>query len=81
MRMESRVDSASGMKTCAQAAWPASWIATARVSSAMYSTPTAVPASTVVMAWRRSSQAKAARPSWWACVSAIEQTCSIIAGE
>ena len=51
------------------------------VSSGTYSTPTAVPDSTVVSASTRSVHPKRARPSWWAMVSAIEQTCSIIAGE
>ena len=81
MRIERRVDSAPFMKTCPAAAWPASWIATARVSEAMYSIPIAVPDSIVVIASTRSSQANWSRPSWWAMVSAIEQTCSIIAGE
>ena len=69
------------MKTCPAAACPASWIATARVSEAMYSIPIAVPDSMVVIASTRSSQANWSRPSWWAIVSAIEQTWSIIAGE
>ena len=41
----------------------------------------AVPDSTVVIASTMSSQPNASRPVWWAIVSAIEQTCSIIAGE
>ena len=41
----------------------------------------AVPDSTVVMASTMSLYEKRSRPSWCACVSAIEQTCSIIAGE
>jgi hypothetical protein len=43
MRIESLVDSAPCMNTCPAAAWPASWIATAFVSEAMYSIPIAVP--------------------------------------
>ena len=43
--------------------------------------PTAVPASSVVIASTRSSHANASRPEWWAIVSAIDVTCSIIAGE
>ena len=43
--------------------------------------PIAVPDSTVVIASTMSGQLNAIRPSWWAIVSAIEQTCSIIAGE
>ena len=54
MRIESRVDSAPFMKTWPAAAWPASWIATARVSDAMYSIPIAVPDSIVVIASTRS---------------------------
>ena len=42
---------------------------------------TAVPDSTVVIALTMSSQPNASRPVWCATVSAIEQTCSIIAGE
>ena len=80
-RIERRVDSAPFMYTCAATAWPASWIATASVSSGTYSTPTAVPASTVVSASTRSVQPNCMRPSWWAMVSAMEQTCSIMAGE
>jgi hypothetical protein len=41
----------------------------------------AVPDSTVVIASTMSPQLNASRWSWWAIVSAIEQTCSIIAGE
>ena len=81
MRIEIRVDSAPFRNTWAAAAWPASWIATARVSSGTYSTPTAVPDSTVVIASMMSSRVNSGRPSWWARVSAIEQTCSTIAGE
>ncbi len=81
LRIESRVDSAPFRYACAAIAWPASWIATARVSSGTYSTLIAVPDSTVVIASTRSSQPNASRPEWWAIVSAIEQTCSIIAGE
>ena len=81
MRIEIRVDSAPFRNTWAAAACPASWIATARVSSGTYSTPTAVPDSTVVIASMMSSRVKFRRPSWWARVSAIEQTCSTIAGE
>jgi hypothetical protein len=56
-------------------------MATARVSAGTYSTRTAVPDSIVVIASTMSCQAKRIRPSEWANVSAIEQTCSIIAGE
>ena len=56
-------------------------MATARVSAGTYSTLTAVPVSIVVIASTRSYQPNSGRPSWWATVSAIEQTCSIIAGE
>ena len=42
--------------------------------------PTAVPASRVVIASTRSSQVKASRFEWWAIVSAIDVTCSSIAG-
>ena len=51
------------MYTWLAAAWPASWIATARVSAGTYSTPTAVPDSTVVMASTMSSHSNAGRPS------------------
>ena len=51
------------------------------VSFCTYSTPTAVPASSVVIASTRSSQANCSRPEWCAIVSAIDVTCSIIAGE
>ena len=61
MRIESRVDSAPFMYTWAAAACPASWTATARVSSGMYSTPIAVPDSTVVIASRMSSRLKRSR--------------------
>ena len=81
IRIESRVDSVSFMNTWLATAWPASWIATARVSSGTYSMLIAVPDSTVVIASKRSSNSNPGRPSWWAIVSAIEQTCSIIAGE
>ena len=47
---------------------PASWIATARVSSGTYSMLIAVPDSTVVIASTRSSQPNASRPEWWAIV-------------
>jgi hypothetical protein len=40
-----------------------------------------VPDSIVVIASTRSPHANRSRPSWWAIVSAIEQTWSIIAGE
>ena len=56
-------------------------MATARVSSATYSTRTALPDSTVVIASTMSPHPKRSRPSWWEYVSAIEQTCSIMAGE
>ena len=55
-------------------------MATARLSSGTYSTPTAVPASSVVMASTRSSQVSASRLEWCAIVSAIDVTCSSIAG-
>ncbi len=41
----------------------------------------AVPDSTVAIASKMSSQLKRSRPEWCAYVSAIEHTCSIIAGE
>ena len=62
-------------------AWPASWIATARVSRGVYFTPMAVPDSMTVIASTRCCQVNAVWPSWCAFVSAIEQICSIIAGE
>jgi hypothetical protein len=61
--IEMRVDSAPSMYTCDATACPASWIATARVSSGMYSMPTAVPDSTVVIASTMSVQPKRSRPS------------------
>jgi hypothetical protein len=66
---------------CAAIAWPASWIAVARVSEGIDSIPIAVPDSTVVIASTMSVQPNRSRPSWCAIVSAIEQTWSIIAGE
>ena len=51
------------MYTWLATAWPASWTATARVSSARYSTPTAVPDSTVVIDSTRSFQWNWKRPS------------------
>ena len=49
--------------------------------SGTYSTPIAVPDSIVVIASTRCVQSNATSPSWCAYVSAIEQICSIIAGE
>ena len=69
------------MKAWLAIAWPASWIAVARPSRSMYSMPIAVPDSSVVIDSTRSSQLKRSRPEWCAIVSAIEVTCSIIAGE
>ena len=82
MRIERRLDSISGRYTCAAAAWPASWIATARVSSSACTArrspcPTRPPSSPST----RCCQVNASLPSWCAFVSAIEQICSIIAGE
>src|SRR4051794_37338700 len=56
-------------------------MATARVSSATYSMPCAVPDSIVVIASTMSGQPNSWRPSECAKVSAIEHTCSIMAGE
>jgi hypothetical protein len=56
-------------------------MATAFVSEGMYSMPTAVPASSVVIASTRSSHANEMRPEWCAIVSAMDVTCSIMAGE
>ena len=56
-------------------------MATARVSSWMYSMFWAVPVSTVVIASTMSRHANSRRPSVWAMVRAIEQHCSIIEGE
>ena len=66
MRIERRVDSVPFMYDVAATAWPASWIATARVSSGTYSMLTAVPDSTVVIASTMSVQPKRSRPSWCA---------------
>jgi hypothetical protein len=60
---------------------PASWMAIARPSFSMYSIPIAVPDSSVVIDSTRSPQLNRSRPEWWAIVSAIDVTCSIIAGE
>ncbi len=51
------------MYTWAATACPASWIATARVSSATYSMLIAVPDSIVVIASTMSRQPKRSRPS------------------